>query len=442
MTVSPNISHIYSKRNMSMEQLHFIHNDSGVFILTIYIPSGSIYENIGMFKNKHVSGISHFIEHLLYKQTERYTGKQVLENFTKLGGFYNASTDKDQTMFYVKTLVENYALAIDLLYEVVMRPQFKTSDVLTERKVVLEELSQTKDDYDDVLYKGSINSILDKDNIYTSPVIGHKKDLIKVSNNTLWKYYREMFKDFLIVVNCDVQYTNVVKEYITKTIFRHRRMHYIDFDSKQLEQMSNKFIPKTIIDVQDTVQYNTCLSFVSYKYNDYKQNIILDLIKFCLTDAGLYSVLSYAIREKRGLVYSIKASNDKMRYLGLFKIYFGTSNKDVCEILRVIVNILDEIKNRGFTKDILLFYKTSYLNHVKFRFTNEEYRSTWHGDNLFYGVQLTENDFIKLIEKTTNEDIKNICKTVFDLSRMGIYTFGKYQHTHELQQQIRNLQIK
>jgi predicted Zn-dependent peptidase len=433
---------MYSKANMKTNQLHFIHNDSGVFILTIYVPSGSIYENIGMFQNKKISGISHFIEHLLYKHTEKYTGKQVLENFTKLGGFYNASTDKDQTLFYVKTLINNYELAIDLLYEIVLRPRFKRTDVLMERKVVLEELSQTKDDYDDVLYTGSTHSILDKENIYRSPVIGYKKDLVKVSYDTLWKYYHKMFKDFLVVVNCDVKYTASVKEYITNKIFKHRKMHSISFYDEKLEQKSSKFVTRVIIDVQNTVQYNSCLTFVSYKYKDYKNNIILDFLKFCLTDAGLYSVLSYAIREKRGLVYSIKASNEKMRYLGLFKIFFGTSNKDLCEILRVIIDILNDITTDGLDSDMLLFYKTSYLNHLKFKFTNEEYRSTWHGDNMFYGVQLTEKEFIKCVEEITNKDIKMICKDVFNVSRMSIYSFGKYQDTHELQKKIRNIHLK
>ncbi len=425
---------------MPISQLNFIHNDAGLFMMSIYVPSGSIYEHVGHFKSKQISGISHFIEHLLYKHTENYTGKEVLQNFTKLGGFYNASTDKDQTTFYVKTLVENYTLATDLLYEVVLRPRFKPSEVGTERKVVLEEYSQTQDDYDDILYQGSNKSILDTQNIYLPPVIGNKKHLLKVDYSTLWKYYRERFQNFLIVVNCDVNHHKQVKEYIVKKVFagKQERILPVNFHLTEFESLSRQFVHKVLVEQQNTAQYNTCLSFTAYEFRDYKSNLVLDFVKFCLTDAGLYSVLSYAIREQRGLVYSIKASNEKMRYIGLFKIFFGTSNKDVANILTVIINILNEVKAKGFDRTILQFYKTSYLNHMKYRFTNEETRASWHGDNLFYGVQLTENEYIAQIEKISNQDIKNICAHVFNIQKMSVYTFGNYHNKKELQKKLQH----
>lgn len=425
---------------MRTSQLNFIHNDTGLFMMSIYIPSGSIYEHVGRLKNKSVSGISHFIEHLLYKRTEKYTGKEILQNFTKLGGFYNASTDKDQTIFYVKTLVDNYALATDLLYEVVLRPRFKPNEVGTERKVVLEEYSQTQDDYDDILYQGSNKSILDTKNIYQPAVIGNKKDLLKVDHKTLWRYYRERFQNFLIVVNCDTKHYKQVQEYIVKKVFagKDESILPVDFYHAELESMSKQFVHKVLVEEQNTSQYNTCLSFTAYEFRDYKNNHVLDFVKFCLTDAGLYSVLSYAIREQRGLVYSIKASNEKMRYIGLFKIFFGTSNKDIVNILTVIINILDDLKDKGLNKTMLQFYKTSYLNHTKYRFTNEETRASWHGDNLFYGVKLTESEYIASIEKINNQDIKRICDHVFNIPKMSIYTFGNYQQKKELQKKLQN----
>lgn len=421
-----------------MKQLNFIYNNSGVLIITIYIPSGSIYENIGCFKDKNVSGISHFIEHLLFKRTQKYTGKEVLENFTKLGGFYNASTDKDQTLFYVKTLVDNYALAVDLLYEVVLRPRFKRNEVIVERKVVLEELSQTKDDYQDILYQGSNESVLRKDNIYLPPVIGKKKHLTKIHFDTLWKYYCSMFKNFQIVVNCDHQHKKEIKKYILSKILKNKE-RTVNFYEPQLETLSSLFSHKVLVEVQNTVQYNSCLTFVSYPYKDVQNNLTLDFVKFFLTDAGLYSVLSYAIREKRGLVYSIKSSNEKMRYLGLFKIYFGTSNKDLVSILEVITDILKELHITGLKEDMLLFYKTSYLNHIRYRFTSEEYRATWYGNNCFYGVDLTENDVIMHIKNISNDNIKHVCHHVFNLSNMSIYTFGNYTDTKILQKKLQNI---
>ena len=424
---------------MKPKQLNIITNNSELFIMTVYVPSGSVYENIGDFKNKNVSGISHFIEHLLFKHTQKFTGKEVLQNFTKLGGFYNASTDKDQTMFYVKTLAENYVLATELLYEIVLKPRFQKNEVKMELKVVLEELSQTKDDYDDILYKGSSESIFHKDNIYLPLVIGNKNDLQNISFNTLWKYYCERFQRMLVVVNCDVKYVSRVKTHIFNKFFhRHRKniIRTVHFDEPELQRLSQQFHNKIIVDTQNTVQYNTCLTFVAYPFAQYKNNIILDFIKFCLTDAGLYSVLSYAIREKRGLVYSIKGSNEKMRYIGVFRIYFGTSNKDVGNIMRVVISILQDLKSKGLTNEVLDFYKTSYLNHVQYKFANEEYRASWHGDNIFYGVDISEVEYIDSIRNITNDNIKDVCKQVFEVSQMAVYSFGNYFEKNKVKDNI------
>jgi predicted Zn-dependent peptidase len=73
---------------------------------------------------------------------------------------------------------------------------------------------------------------------------------------------------------------------------------------------------------------------------------------------------------------------------------------------------------------------------MKYRFTNEETRASWHGDNLFYGVQLTESEYISSIEKITNQDIKRICDHVFNIPKMSIYTFGNYQQKNELHKKL------
>ncbi len=423
---------------MIAKRVNFLYNNDGVFMMTIYIPSGSIYEHVGKFKNEQISGTSHFLEHLLFKHTENFSGKEILQKFAQLGGYYNASTDKDQTMFYVKTLVDNYRLAIDILTDIVMKPKFRRSEMKIERQVVLEEYAQTQDSTEDLIYEGSNRSILSPQNIYRPPVIGYASNLNRVSFDKVWEYYHARFKNVMIVINCDKRYTKDIQEYISKKL-RANPNDNVDFDEHALQRKSlllQEPKKRIFIDVVDSFQYNTIISYPAYPFKNLHEGIILSFLKFCLTDAGLYSILSYEIREKRGLVYSIKATNDKMRYLGIFRISFGTSNKDVVSIVSVIQEMLNDLIKNGMDEETLNFYKVSYLNHLKYRFINEDHRTNWHGDNLFYGVKMSEDKLFNAIETIDNLQIKKVAKYIFESTKRCIYTMGHYTNVKKLQNDL------
>lgn len=389
-----------------------------------------MYENYGNNRTKKLAGVSHFLEHLLFKHTENFTGADILKEFTRIGGYYNASTDKDETMFYVKTLTDNYKIATDLLYDIVVKPVFLKEDVRTERKVVLEELAQTLDDFTEELYDKSTSTLIPKNNAYYPSVIGKKTHLQDMNIEDILKYYKQHYQDFMVVVNCDKQHFHSINKYVEEK-FGIGIKSVANFDDpkflkiSQILQQPDKMIQ---VDLTDTFQYNTSMLFPSFRYCEVRKHLLLNFVKFCLTDAGLYSILSYEIREKQGLVYSIKMSNERMRYLGILRINFATSNKDIVKIIGIIMNILYDLKIHGLSKDKLIYFKESYKNHMMYKFTNEEYRASWYGDNLFYGTSQNEQDLFDGIKNITNKDIKKICKEVFQFKRMGIYTSGNYDN--------------
>jgi predicted Zn-dependent peptidase len=424
----------------TINRINYLYNKSNVFILTIYIPCGSIYENYGTYKNKKFEGLSHFIEHLLFKHTENFTGKEILQEFTRIGGYYNASTDKDQTMFYVKTLTESYKTAIDLLYDIVVKPVFLEEDVKTERRVVLEELAQSKDDLGDALFQDSTYTLLSKNNLYSSSVIGKSTHLRGVKVDDIIQYYKKHYKDIMVVVNCDKKYKKEIQNYVS---LKFGKNDTISFYNPKMHKESNKFntleSDRFCLAINDTYQYSTSILFPSYEYCDSKKNTILNFVKYCLTDAGLYSLLSYEIREKRGLVYSIRMSNERMRYVGLLRITFSTSNKDIVNILGVVLDVLDNIKRFGLSKDDLKYFKDSYKSNMMYKFTNEEYRASWYGDNLFYGTKQTQKDLLDEITKISNNDIKKIARDVFQYNKMGFYSNGNYDNETELYKSLQDV---
>lgn len=427
----------------NVRKVNYIFNNNNLFIITIYVPCGSIYENYGSNRNKKIAGVSHFLEHLLFKHTENFTGADILKEFTRIGGYYNASTDKDQTLYYVKTLTENYKVATDLLYDIVVKPIFLEKDINDERKVVLEELAQSLDDFSDALYDESTSTIIPKNNVYYHSVIGKKSHLKALKLNDIVTYYKRYYDKFLVVINCDKRNTQQFKEisaYIEGKFGQGNTKKSIDFDELKMLKISQVFQPpkKTIrIELNETFQYNTAILFPSFKYCEASKHLLLNFVKFCLTDAGLYSILSYEIREKRGLVYSIRMSNERMRYLGIIRVTFATSNKDIVTILEMIMSILYDLKINGLSKSKLSYFKESYKNHMMYKFTNEEYRASWYGDNLFYGSTQNEKDLFDGITKIRNKDIKTICTEVFNFKKMGVYSNGNYENENMIIQNIR-----
>lgn len=421
-----------------VKRVNYIYNNDNLFLINVYIPAGSIYEHYN--PKKRINGISHFLEHLLFKNTKNFTGQQILEEFTKIGGYYNASTDKDRTIFYIKTLSENFKIATDLLYDIVMNPVFKKDEIEIERKVVLEELAQTKDSYEENLYEYNTRTILSDGNLYRYPVIGCKEHLQKMTIKQVEEYYRLRYKDCLVLINCDKRHLKSIQTYMSRKFLKSRTNKEISFDETSMSGCCNQFEPslnkRVSLSADTTFQYNTYITFPSYRYSECKNNTILDFLQYCLTGAGLYSILYYEMREKRGLVYNVKMMNENMRYLGLLRINFGTSNKDLLGILEVIVDILNTIKCDGLQDSKLSFFKRSYLSNIKYKLTNQEFRLLWHGDNLFYSCTTAEKAFIRTIESISNDDIKKVSRYVFDFSKMAINSQGHYRDTHVLKTNI------
>lgn len=426
------------------KHINFIYNTSGVFIITVHIVSGSIYETLFNKGERSVCGISHFLEHLLFKNTEKYTGKELLEAFTQLGGNYNASTDKDQTMYYVKTVVNNFVLATDIIYDIVCRPILEGKDLEDEKRVVLEELARAQDSQDDFIYEESTKTLLKNDNPYILPVIGNKKDLKSITLADVKRYYKERFdpSKMMVIVNCDISFKDVISNYIHKK-FSGALGPLItkSFNGTEPEFMISSQSLKTqnvVLSYSDSYQYTTCILFPSFTYSCRKNNVILDFIRFCLTESGLYSILYYELREKRGLVYNVKLTTDSNRYLGITRLTFATSNKDTLSILKVIFEALDDLKRYGLDKKSLKHFKTSCINHYAYKLSNEEYRTSWYGDNMFYGSMLSEKGLLDSIAKITNDDIKKIASAVFDMKKVVVYSNGKYDKNEGKEHQITN----
>lgn len=414
-----------------VDKFNFITNKSNIFNIYAYVPLGSIYEKEGQY------GISHLMEHMMMKKTKNYRNTQLYKNISLIGGNSNAGTSKDVTYYYIKTNIENYKLACKLLKDVILEPVFTTTDLEKEKKIVIEEYNQREDNMDSLLDELATLSVLDYNNPYSRTVRGEIEHIKGITVKDLRNYFLIAKKKFILVINCDIKYINEVKDYIYNKFGSNKHMNFYD---NQFAESANLIKPRIMISNagKNVIQYTTYITFKSFPNYMIKELIHLNFVKYILTNAGFNSLLFIRVREERGLVYYISSYNEDYRYTGLFKIYYSSSNKNTVYIVSLILSTLKQLCKFGLSDKQLEYFKTSFINRTKYLFTDESIKDMWYGNNLFYQTNITKDMMIQEIEKLSNNDLKKICKTLFDMNQVGIVSYGNYSNPKKIENELKN----
>jgi predicted Zn-dependent peptidase len=393
----------------------------------VYVPAGSIYED------DKTRGISHLLEHMVLKHTKKYTEKQLLAEITSIGGKYNAVTDRDVTFYFIMSHIDNFKKCVDILQSAVQEPVFTEQELDVERKVVLEEIKKRQDNDAD-LYNLSYFTVLAPDNKYVMPVEGYEKTLNNITVNDLNAYFKSKYQNIMIMINCDSRKRQHVEKYVLQK-FGPQKL--VDNDAIREMYGSIGYRSSIIIASRKYSQFSVQLLFPSFPRAMTKEVIVLEFIRYCLVSAGLYSILMYELRSKRGLVYGISSINENYRYIGIFRISLSTSYSKIDHILSLIMNVLTDLKNKGLSAKILEYYRKGYINEQKYALTSNEFKTMLYGETLFYGnTPLNDKEYIHTIRNITNDDIKEVATNVFDYNKMGILAYGDFHNKKRLQQQL------
>lgn len=411
----------------SIQKINFITNKMDLFFIYVYVPAGSIYED------DKTRGISHLLEHMVLKHTKKYTEKQLLAEITSIGGKYNAVTDRDVTFYFIMSHIDNFKKCVDILQSAVQEPVFTEQELDVERKVVLEEIKKRQDNDAD-LYNLSYFTVLAPDNKYVMPVEGYEKTLNNITVNDLNAYFKSKYQNIMIMINCDSRKRQHVEKYVLQK-FGPQKL--VDNDAIREMYGSIGYRSSIIIASRKYSQFSVQLLFPSFPRAMTKEVIVLEFIRYCLVSAGLYSILMYELRSKRGLVYGISSINENYRYIGIFRISLSTSYSKIDHILSLIMNVLTDLKNKGLSAKILEYYRKGYINEQKYALTSNEFKTMLYGETLFYGnTPLNDKEYIHTIRNITNDDIKEVATNVFDYNKMGILAYGDFHNKKRLQQQL------
>ncbi|MBK7630842.1 MAG: insulinase family protein [Ignavibacteriales bacterium] len=395
---------------------------NGVKVVSEFIPylksfSLGFWFNIGARdENLRNNGISHFIEHMLFKGTKTRTAKQISDEIESYGGYLNAFTSKEQTCYYGRGLSENFKKTFAVLSDMVQNPVFKNFHIKKEAGVVIDELKDIDDNPEELIFDKFEESIFNGHSL-SYPIIGTEKNILSYNSNILHQFHKANYRldNLMIAVSGAIEHDEAVK--LAEKYFKGKRT-----TSNQKRKNFVKPTTSEVIIDKEIQQVHTIIGRTTYGFNDSRRHK-LKVLSTLLGD-GSSSRLFQAVREKLGMTYQINTFLNSYLDVSGFGVYFSTNEKQADKV--------NEIVHREFKKLRNIEVKPKELKRVKEYIKGNTLMSLESTTNrmirlansiLHYGKIIPIEEILVKIDSVNAEDLLKLSKEVLDentLSRIVI----------------------
>ncbi|MDX9871367.1 MAG: pitrilysin family protein [Clostridia bacterium] len=398
--------------------------DNGVRIVTekllgvrsvaigIWVGAGSRHEN------DHNNGITHFIEHLMFKGTEKRTAADIAESLDAVGGQLNAFTTKEFTCYYAKVLDEHIDLAIDVLSDMFFNSQFKEEAIERERGVVEEEIRMYEDTPDELIHDLFIKTVW-PDNPLGRPILGSIESLEKINREDILVYIGDNYLPERVVIAVAGNIEHQVIQEKLKPIFEGMKNK-----KKKIEIIPPAPAAGNVDNIyRKTGQVQICIGTEGLSNTDdrlYHVSIINNVL-----GGGLSSRLVQSIREERGLAYSVYSYHTAFNDIGLFTFYAGTSPKKYDEVIRLIMQEVKRITSEGITEKELNKTKEQIKGNLYLGLESVSSRMTRLGrTELQLNKIIPPEEVTARISAITLENVYNTANDLFSKKPFSLSTIG------------------
>lgn len=284
-------------------------------------------------------GVSHFIEHLMFKGTHKRSAKDIAETVDDVGGQLNAATDRENTCYYIKVLPEHLPLGMDILSDMLLNSKFADTDVEKERQVVLEEISLYEDSPDELIHDLHMNSLWPGHALGRN-ILGTRQTIAAMDRQAILDYRtRHYMPDNLVIAAAgNLNHDQLVE--LCQTYW-----DGIQGQSPASLDPTPTFVAARLMQEKDIEQLHICLGTpgVAHDSPEYYASHVLNTI----LGGGVSSRLFQSIREDRGLAYSVCSYPSSFRDTGLLTIYTGVSPENSREVIEITNAIIADIRTNG-----------------------------------------------------------------------------------------------
>ena len=376
----------------------------------IWVGNGSRYEPAEL------AGVSHFIEHMIFKGTEKRSARHIAVAMDAMGGQANAFTSKEVTCYYMRVLDTHVQTAAELLADMFLYSKFDQSDLELERGVVLEEIDMYEDSPEDVATDKLFEACFDGSAL-GRPILGYEETLEKMTSQTLHDFVRDYYHPADTVVAISGHYTQDDIDYIC------RLFSEMEGEGRNVIVPAD-YTPRVVVRPKEIEQNHLCIGFPGLALTD-ERRYAYRLMNAMIGD-GMSSRLFQTVREQNGLCYSVYSFITSHAETGMFSIYVGLSKEQEQRAAALVREVLDDFCANGPTRDELSRCREQMKSSLMMGLESTAARMNHLGKHeIALGRIPDPDELVACYDSVTAGQIQSLAREVFDYSRASICAVGK-----------------
>ncbi|MDO4372229.1 MAG: pitrilysin family protein [Clostridia bacterium] len=375
----------------------------------VWVENGSCHEP------DELSGMAHFIEHMLFKGTETRTAAQLAQAFDGIGGQVNAFTTKEHTCFYARTLDTHVQTAADLLCDMVLHSVFAQRDLDLERGVVLEEIGMYEDSPEDLVSE-ILSAACFPGQPLGRPILGYDKTLAAIDHAAMSRYHRTHYVAENTIVALSGSFTEKDLQAVCSL--------FSAMPSGQRNRLPSACYQKAaVVKKKEIEQNHLLLVFPAVSAADPRRYPLAVLNN--ILGSGMSSRLFQRVRERSGLCYSIYSYTSLYASAGVLGVYVALGREMQHDALGMIREELLLLREEGVTQDELVRAKEQLKTSLLMGLESTSTRmSALARSEMTYGSYISPRETAALLEAVTREDVQSLARQVLDFSRLSFSAVG------------------
>jgi predicted Zn-dependent peptidase len=379
----------------------------------VWIKSGSRCEPA------ETNGISHFVEHMLFKGTRSRSAQMIAREMDSIGGNLDAFTGKETICFNVKSLSDHVPIALDVLSDLVLNPIFAAPDIERERGVILEEI-KIDEDNPDVLVHELFTQSFWKGHPLGWPILGTTKTVRRLDQDKLFEYHNDRFHGGNIVFSAA---GNLDHDHFTDAVAA--KFSQLA-GGETLHELSAPEASAGIVlrNKRSLEQVQICLGVPAPPITD--DNRYATLILNTVLGGGMSSRLFQTIREERGMAYSIYSDLSPYRDTGTLCVYAGTSASKALEVVDLVLSEFRKMKDEPLTAEELTRVKDQVRGNILLGLESSNARmANLARQEMYFQQFYSVDEVIARIEDVKAEEVQAMAQRLFDPDRIAVTLLGR-----------------
>lgn len=376
-------------------------------------------------------GVSHLIEHLLFKGTEKRSALDISKEIESVGGYINAGTDRENTCYYIKAPSAHSQVAVDILFDIYLHSRFDPEEIERERQVVLQEIRMTEDSPEELIHDNFQRAMWGEHPI-GRPIQGSMETVGTISREAIAAYFNEVVKKGNLVVAAA---GDIDHDWLVDAVALSLEEAMIDFEPK------SRSLPESMagisVQTKDLEQVHLCMGVEGLsavdenRYALYLYNTILGV--------GMSSRLFQEIREKRGLAYAIGSFLSLYNDVGVLGIYAGTTKEHVEEVLSVVRDQLVLLRDKEVDQADISRAKEQIKGNLLISNEGSGARMSRIAKNeIYYQRHIPIKESVARIDEVTAEQMKNVTGNLIRSDNLLIAALGNIE-TDDIPDELRTL---